>query len=426
MISCQPETELALDNELYQLVQDNSQTDRIDYFRFPDSGDMENLPLPDLKNTPTAAKAQLGNFLFFETGLAQTALDEDCFETYSCATCHVPTAGFLPGRVQGIADGAFGFGENGENRTLLSTYSVGDIDAQGVRPMNPLNSGYSINTLWNGKFGSFGLNIGTEEYWTDETEINHHGLMGLEAQNIEALKLHRMSINDRVLDTLGYRSYFDAAFPELAPDERYTDETAAFALSIFLRSFLANKAPFQQWLNGDYSALNRNEKQGAILFFGKAGCSSCHNGPSLGSSRFYRIGTSDLYQNGGLKTSVDDPVNLGRGSFTGAAWDMRKFKVPQLYNIKDYAFYFHGSSKSSIEDVVDYKVRAESENPMVTNEEVALEPRELTNEEKYDLVQFLKHGLYDDGLDRYVPSSLPSGYCFPNNDAVSQVDLNCQ
>jgi len=44
---------------------------------------------------------------------------------------------------------------------------------------------------------------------------------------------------------------------------------------------LANKAPFQQFLRGNYSAMNETEVEGGILFFGKAGGVDCHRGPAL-------------------------------------------------------------------------------------------------------------------------------------------------
>ena len=87
--------------------------------------------------------------------------------------------------------------------------------------MNPMNSAYSTNTLWSGLFGASGVNEGTEAYWTGLAEVNHTGYMGLEAQNIEAFTLHRMEINDHVLDDYGYRALYDAAFPEFVPYERY-------------------------------------------------------------------------------------------------------------------------------------------------------------------------------------------------------------
>ena len=49
----------------------------------------------------------------------------------------------------------------------------------------------------------------------------------------------------------------------------------------------------------------------------------------------------------------------------------------------------------------------------------------LTDAEVDDLTAFLQRGLYDPTLDRYVPAAVPSGQCFPANDAQSRRDLGC-
>ena len=126
----------------------------------------------------------------------------------------------MPGRIQGIADGAYGFGNLGSSRTLLSDYDQSEIDAQGIRPLTVMNVAYMSNTLWSGALGANGVNEGTEEYWHGLAEVNNHGFFGLEAQNVEGLDLHRMEITDRVLNDFGYAALFDEAFPDTPEDER--------------------------------------------------------------------------------------------------------------------------------------------------------------------------------------------------------------
>jgi cytochrome c peroxidase len=79
--------------------------------------------------------------------LAQNPNQKDSYETYSCATCHIPEKGFLPGRIQGIADGGRGFGDNGSFRTIAPTYLEEEVDAQGNRPLTVMNVTFSTNTL---------------------------------------------------------------------------------------------------------------------------------------------------------------------------------------------------------------------------------------------------------------------------------------
>ena len=88
--------------------------------------------------------------------------------------------------------------------------------------------------------------------------------------------------------------------------------------------------------------------------------------------------------------------------------------------MKDSPFYFHGSSKRSLREVVEYFNDAIPENDNVDkNISSFFRPLSLTEQEIDDLTVFLETGLFDPNLDRYMPTELPSGYCFPNNDVLS-------
>ena len=420
------ESTTTLDEELQTLMEHASPTGSVDYYVLPQSDDYANIPNQDPHNPITKEKVALGKMLFFETGLAQKAKNPVCMETYSCSSCHIPQKGFLPGRFQGIADGAEGFGYLGSNRTIVDGYTEYDLDAQGNRPLTVMNVAYVTNTLWAGLFGANDLNVGTQSNWVGLAEVNKTGYYGLEAQNIEGFNLHRLDINEKVLYEYGYDKMFDAAFPTVAKVVRYSPTTASFAMGAYLRTILTNKAPFQAYLKGDEQALTEQQKEGAKIFFSKGQCTKCHTSPSFSAMDFFSLGTKDMYEIGGLNTSENDPRIRGRGMFTGAQKDMFKFKVPQLYNLRSYVTFFHGSSKTSIEDVVEFKNRARSENKFVADAEVPLKELKLSDMEKLALVDFLRNALYDPEMDRYMPSSVLSGNCFPNNDNKSAFDLHCR
>ena len=116
----------------------------------------------------------------------------------------------------------------------------------------------------------------------------------------------------------------------------------------------------------------------------------------------------------------DDFRNMGRAGFTGESSQMNAFKVPQLYNTADYATYFHGSSKYSLEEVLNYKLSAVSENENVSQLSPSFTPVSLTAEEKANLLDFLENGLYDPNLaTKHTPAFILSGNCYPNNDQFS-------
>lgn len=430
-LACSHETQNTLDVQLKDALNQRASSGSYTEYIMPQSDDYASLPNQDPKNPVTAAKVELGRMLFFETGLALEPGNPISKGTYSCSSCHVPAKGFTAGRFQGVADGAIGFGDAGEGRYKNPLYLGSQVDAQGARPLPTMNLTYVTNALWAGTFGSFHVNEGTESAWHQDTlvEINFKGLEGLEANNARALIVHRQVVNKDVTDTLGYTAMFDAAFPDIPADKRYNRETASFAIAAYFRTILTNEAPFQRWLRGDHAAMTETQKQGALLFFGKAGCVNCHNSPSLNNMKFYALGVNNLYQSGYdvFRTDVNDKRNLGRGGFTGRTEDMHKFKVPQLYNLKNVGFYFHGASQTTLRGVVKYFNAGVRENPEVPLDQIAtyFRPLHLSSTEIDALTEFLENGLYDPFMDRYVPLQTMSGNCFPNNDPLSRVDMGC-
>ncbi len=425
------ETDTDVDAALIELLKTKSFTGDVDFYTMPSGNNYDYIPNQDPKNPITYPKVALGNMLFYETGIGMTAKKPESVATYSCSSCHIPEIGFTAGRFQGIADGALGFGVHGEGRAISPNYQGNEVDAQGARPLPVINLAYVRNPLWNGAFGSYGMNAGTESVWgvaDPLTSINKENREGLEAVVTRALITHRQDINKELMDKLGYTALFDNAFYDIPENQRYTLQTASHAISAYFRTILTNQAPFQKWLRGEQNAMTESQKNGAILFFGKAQCVNCHNSPSLNGQRFAAIGVKDLDQNDYLVYKTDDGRSKGRASFTLKDADLYKFKVPQLYNLKDAGFYFHGSSKTSLREVVEYFNNGVSENPRIEKYRIdgQFRPLFLTDTEVSDLTEFLANGLYDPNITRYKPNVVYSGNCFPNNDSQSQIDLGCK
>ncbi|MDX1666473.1 MAG: cytochrome c peroxidase, partial [Saprospiraceae bacterium] len=341
-------------------------------------------------------------------------------------------AGFQAGIPQGIGEGGSGFGNRGEARVKHGDYAEADLDVQPIRTPSAMNTSFQDVMLWNGQFGATGTNQGTEASWTADTpkEVNHLGYEGLESQAIAGLKVHRMEVEEMVLVDLGYKDLFDQAFPDFPEDKRYTRETTGLAIAAFERTLYANQAPFQRWLKGEMNAMNEAELRGALLFFGKAECGSCHTGPALNKMEFHALGMNDLHDFAGqtFKNNPEDPGHLGRGGFTNRSADMFKFKVPQLYNLADSPFYGHGSSFQSIREVIEYKNDAIAENPDVPAAQLSPDftALGLSDNEISDIVAFLEGALYDPDLERYNPDAVLSGNCFPVNDDAARQDLGCE
>ena len=425
------ERNLQLDTDLTEILSTASNGIGTSHFILPESNNFENIP-QDSKNPITKDKVALGKLLYHETGLALNPMKQLSKGTYSCASCHFASAGFQAGRFQGIAEGGIGFGLNGEGRVKGSLYEGSEIDVQPIRTPTAMNGAYQKVMLWNGQFGGTSVNIGTESEWTPETpkETNNLGFEGLETQAIAGLAVHRMDVNpDFFTKYPVYQNLFDQAYPNAEVDERYTIKNAGLAIAAYERTILSNEAPFQKWLRGDELALTDIEKEGAILFFGKANCGNCHNGPALNNMEFHGYGMKNLDDcpEETFKTNNTVGENLGRGGFTKNSNDYYKFKVPQLYNLADSPFLGHGASFRSVKEVVVYKNNGIAESSNVPTSQLADDfvPLNLTDGEVNAISAFLENGLRDPNLKRYEPEILPSGNCFPFNDPLAASELGC-
>lgn len=421
-----------LDERLTVLLNEVSPNRTLSFFRMPESDELSRIP-QDPRNPLTPEKVVLGKFLYHETAIAISPQADGTEGTFSCASCHFASAGFQAGRHQGIGEGGSGFGLNGEARAMSENFDVDKLDVQPIRSPSTLNTAYQVLMLWNGQFGATGPNAGTEASWTPGTPkaVNELGYQGLETQAIAGLTVHRLLAEDSSVENIEYyKPLYDAAFEDWPETERYERETTGLAIAAYERTLLANEAPFQRWLKGDYNAMNELEKEGALLFFGKAGCGNCHTGPALNEMDFYALGMADLNDcpDEVFKTPNDAVEHLGRGGFTGNPDDLYQFKVPQLYNLKDSPFYGHGATFNDIRSVVTYKNTAEAQNPDVPAERLdpSFVPLGLNDAEIDALTAFLSDALYDPNLSRYEPNELPSGQCFPNADIQSMMDLGCQ
>ena len=412
-----------LDIELEALLLEADDQGR-DHFILPVQEDFASLP-QDPKNPITREKVELGRMLFHETALGNDALRSGGLRTYSCSSCHNSSAAMQPGRRQGIAEGGSGFGVKGESRDRNLDYEEVEVDAQPIRAPSTLNVAYQKNVLWNGMFGATGLNEGTEAQWTGDAAVNLLGFEGVESQAIKGLEVHRMSAEMGMMTDFGYLDMLRVAFPGVAEDTLISRTYLGLAIASYVRTITTSEAPFQRWLRGQNSALSDQEKRGAILFFGKAGCVSCHTGPGLNKMDFAAVGMADLTGPDILnKDPFDTP--LGRGNFTGNPEDNFKFKIPQLYNLKDASFLGHGSSFENLREVVEYFNQAIPQKELSkASLDEAFKPLGLSDDEIEELTAFLRDGLYDGNLSRHIPQSTLSYSCFPNADEVSKVDLDC-
>lgn len=364
---------------------------------------IEEIPF-DPKNLITQKKIELGKLLFHETKLAMNPKNPSNLGKYSCASCHRADAGFSSGNLQGIGEGGLG-----DLNRINNSY---DSDIQNLKSPTALNVAFQKNTLWNGKLGYSNHNLELSHLFVDDGSIlNLFEMEGVETQVLAGLKVHRLidennDLNNSFLNEGIYKNLFQEVF-----DGDISFLNVAKSIAAYERSILSNEAPFQLYLKGNKNALSYKEKQGLLLFLGKAKCIQCHNGPSLSDGNFYKIGFKDFpleITNGSFKDFE------GRSSFTNDYIDLFRFKTSQLYNLKDHHSLGHGGSFRSIKDVIKYKNKGISENRNVIFLDINslnLNPDEIEN-----ISLFLEKSLYDPNLLRYQPVRLPNSNNFPNEE----------
>src|SRR5205085_11712530 len=116
-------------------------------------------------------------------------------------------------------------------------------------------------------------------------------------------------IMKRLLAIQDYADRFHMAFPAVQASALGFQHAADAIAAFEIQSFMRTNSPFDRYLARDNSALTDEEKRGALLFFGKATCSSCHSGALLGGTNFANIGVPQI----GPGVGKAAPLDIGRG-----------------------------------------------------------------------------------------------------------------
>src|SRR5262249_2913210 len=87
----------------------------------------------------------------------------------------------------------------------------------------------------------------------------------------------RAEVARRIDAAPGYRREFGEVFPSVRAGAAIDYEMFARAIAEFEFSLTFADAPLDRYARGQADALGETEKRGALLFFGKAGCVTCHS-----------------------------------------------------------------------------------------------------------------------------------------------------
>ena len=125
------------------------------------------------------------------------------------------------------------------------------------------------------------------------------------------------------------------------------------ALASFIRRLTSEcvSTPWNEYLQGNRSALSDEEKKGAVSFYGKGRCASCHGGNFFSDFDFHSIGVPQ----GEFGTHIHKQ-DIGRASVTFNLKDRYKFRTPPLLYVSQTAPYGHNGAFETLEDAVLFHI----------------------------------------------------------------------
>jgi cytochrome c peroxidase len=119
------------------------------------------------------------------------------------------------------------------------------------------------------------------------------------------------------------------------------------ALAAFIRSkFRIRETPFERFVEGG-EGLSESALRGGIVFYGKGGCVSCHNGPHFSDFKYHAVPFPQL---GAGKNGFG--IDYGRYNATFNPKDMYKFRTAPLFNVSKTAPYGHSGSVRTLREAI--------------------------------------------------------------------------
>ena len=388
----------------------------------------------------------LGRLLFFDT---VGGLNND----NNCSGCHSPMSGF--GDSQSIAIGI-------DNNGIVGPDRAGPRNQR--RTPSVVNTAFYPNLMWNSRFASLshdpfdnsdgfqfplpeGLTLSYQPHLlvaqafippTERVEVAGFGFPG----DNDAI---RNEVLRRINNVPEYRKRFGKIFPSVRDGGPITFDMFGLAIAEFEFSLVFADAPIDQFARGQKNALTNEQKDGALLFFGKARCVECH-AVSGGSNEMFSdfsqhvIGVPQIAPAVGNVPFDGAAQNedFGLEQVTGKVFDRYKFRTSPLRNVALQPAFFHNGAFTRLEDAIrhhlDVFASARQYNPAVAGvdpdlmapmgpiepvltrvDPILTTPIQLTDDEVQQLVDFVRNALLDkrttpEALKKQIPKSVPSGF----------------
>lgn len=160
----------------------------------------------------------------------------------------------------------------------------------------------------------------------------------------------------RVKAIPAYQDQIRSAFSDQSIEEFGIEDLSNAVGAFETDAFTALNSPFDRYLAGDSKALSDAQKRGALLFYGRAQCSSCHSGALQSDFSFHNIAVPQA----GVGRPGFEPLDLGRAEQTGVDTDRFAFRTPSLRNIALEAPYMHNGAYNLLIDAVRHHLSPET------------------------------------------------------------------
>lgn len=341
-------------------------------------------PTNRVADNPDAAR--LGQMFFFDARFSKDG-------TVACATCHSPFHGFAD-----VEATSLGAGRGTRNAPTL------------------LNAAYNKWQFWDGR---------ADTLWAQALSAleGEKEQAGTRLQYAHLIKQHYEAGYETVfgpLPKLEDATRFpsdgkpdDPAFDSMTEaDQRAVNTIFANigkAIEAYERRLISRNAPFDRYVAGDVTAISLEAKRGLKTFIGKGVCILCHDTPSFTDNEFHNLGVpqgtlpDDTGRYAGIPSLLADPFN-GGGIYSDdtdiatrilnflepTPQHQGEFKTPTLRNVALTPPYFHTGEFPTLASVIEFNNVGGASGDFVGRREGTIEPLHLTEQEKDDLVEFLK------------------------------------
>lgn len=284
----------------------------------------------------------------------------------SCASCHIPEKAFADGLTVPYAL---------DNKTPLTR---------------------NTPTLWYSA-------LQTRQFFDTRADILENQLKEV-VHNTDEMNGSLKKSAEEVKTIPEYVLLFKDAYPE--ERESINAFNIANAISSYVRSLVALRSDFDEFMKGNKSKLTASEKNGFNLFAGKAKCATCHFIPlfnGLVPPEFTDTETEVLGVPA-TKSKTDPKLDSDPGKYaiSNSVIHRYAFKTPTLRNIELTGPYMHNGVFTTLEEVMDFYNNGGGAGLNIAPENQTLpgEKLNLTKKEIADIIAFMK-ALTDPTVNSY-------------------------